>query len=439
MLQKLTTLLLLLLTLSANAENYPYRSDFLWVTNPDHADWLYTTGQNATIDIQLYKYGVPVDGEIQYEICPDMLDATQRGTVSMKRGTARVNLGTRKTPGFLDLRLTATVDGMKTSHHVKVGYSVDKIQPYTQMPKDFTAFWQRTIDEIRSTPLRHTREYVPEMSDEKIDTWLVRLQIDRSHAIYGYLTMPKNAKAGSHPIVLCPPGAGVKTIKEPLRHRYYAENGFIRLEVEIHGIDPRLSNEHFSELQNAFGNYLTTGIDNPDRYYMRHVYAGMVRCLDYLTSLPEWDHKILAVQGGSQGGALALVTAGLDSRVTHCIANHPALTDMAAYVEPGRTGGYPHMHKLGVLTNADGTPNQQTIRTLQYYDVINFCRQITCPVRLTWGYNDVTCPPTTSYAAWNTLRCPKQSFITPINEHWTSASMELQHMQWLLQQIKAGK
>ena len=30
-----------LFVLSAAAENYPYRSDVLWVTVPDHADWLY--------------------------------------------------------------------------------------------------------------------------------------------------------------------------------------------------------------------------------------------------------------------------------------------------------------------------------------------------------------------------------------------------------------
>lgn len=424
-------LLLFLLPLSLHAENYPYRSDFLWVTNPDHADWLYKTGEDATVEVQLYKYGVKVNGEIQYEIAPDMLDATSKGTAKLNNGVARIKIGTRKTPGFQDLRLTAVVDGMKTQHHVKVGYGVNDIKPYTQMPDDFNAFWQRTIDEMHKTPLKFTREYVPEMSDDKIDCWLIKLQIDRTHCMYGYLTMPKNAKAGSHPAVLCPPGAGVKTIKEPLSRRYYAENGFIRLEVEIHGIDPRLTNDQFRELQNAFGDYLTIGIDSPERYYMRHVYAGMVRCLDFLTSLPEWDHKKLAVQGGSQGGALALVTAGLDSRVTHCVANHPALTDMAAYAEKGRTGGYPHMHKSNLLNNADGTPNRQNIRTLQYFDVINFCRQVTCPVRLTWGYNDSTCPPTTSYAAWNTLQCPKQCVITPINEHWTSTTMEQQHMEWL--------
>ena len=30
--------------LSAVAENYPYKSDVLWVTVPNHADWLYKTG-----------------------------------------------------------------------------------------------------------------------------------------------------------------------------------------------------------------------------------------------------------------------------------------------------------------------------------------------------------------------------------------------------------
>ena len=164
---------------------------------------------------------------------------------------------------------------------------------------------------------------------------------------------------------------------------------------------------------------------------MRHVYAGMVRCIDFLTSLPEWDGRNVAVQGGSQGGALALVTAAIDPRVTLCVANHPALTDMAAYSEKGRTGGYPHFNR-----NPAGILTPRVIGTLQYYDVVNFCRQITCPVRMTWGYNDSTCPPTTSYAAWNVLTCPKEPFITPINEHWTSETMERQHMEWIKARLK---
>ena len=50
--QLLTILLCLLGLTSLNAENYPYRSDYLWVTVPDHADWLYQTGEQATVEVQ---------------------------------------------------------------------------------------------------------------------------------------------------------------------------------------------------------------------------------------------------------------------------------------------------------------------------------------------------------------------------------------------------
>ena len=139
----------------------------------------------------------------------------------------------------------------------------------------------------------------------------------------------KNAEKGSCPVVLCPPGAGIKTIKEPLRHKYYAEQGCIRFEIEIHGLNPEMTAGEFKEISTAFNGrengYLNNGLDNRDNYYMKHVYLACVRCIDLLTSLPEWDGKNVIVQGGSQGGALSLITAGLDSRVTACVANHPAL------------------------------------------------------------------------------------------------------------------
>ena len=40
------------------------------------------------------------------------------------------------------------------------------------------------------------------------------------------------------------------------------------------------------------------------------------------------------------------------------------------------------------------------------------------------GFNDNTCPPTTSYIVYNVLNCPKEALITPVNEHWTSEDTE---------------
>lgn len=427
--------LMAVVTLMARAENYPYRSDYLWVTVPDHADWLYKTGEKANIEIQFYKYGIPRNGEVTYTVGNDLLGTDTKGSVTLKDGRAKINIGTKKTPGFRDVVLTMKLDGQSYTHHVKVGFSPEKIQPFTQEPKDFNTFWQGNLDELAKLPLTYTKEIAKEYCTDKVDCYLVKIPVSRrKQCVYGYLFYPKNAQPGKHPVVLCPPGAGIKTIKEPLRHKYYAENGFIRLEIEIHGLDPRLPKETFDDISRAFNSdptgYLENGIDNRDRYYMKHVYLALVRCIDLLTSLPEWDGRNVAVQGGSQGGALALVAAGLDKRVNLCVVNHPALSDMAGYTEKGRTGGYPHFNRMTGLY----TPSN--ISTMAYYDVVNFARKVKATTYMTWGYNDNTCPPTTSYAVWNTLNCEKESLITPINEHWTSDATEYGQMVWIKKHLQ---
>ncbi len=365
---------LLLTTLLAVAENNPYRSDVFWVTVPDHADWLYKTGEQANVEVQFYKYGIPGDSiAINFEIGGEM------------------------------------------------------------MPADFQQFWENEKAELAKFPLTYTKEHVKKYSTDQIDCYLIKLQVNqRGQSIYGYLFYPK--KEGKYPVVLCPPGAGIKTIKEPLRHKYYAEQGCIRFEIEIHGLNPEMSEEEFKEISAAFNGrengYLSNGLDSRDNYYMKRVYLACVRSIDLLTSLPEWDGKNVIVQGGSQGGALALVTAGLDQRVTACVANHPALSDMAGY-KAGRAGGYPHFFR-----NTVDMDTPEKIRTMAYYDVVNFAQLIRADTYMTWGFNDDVCPPTTSYIVYNVLNCPKEALITPINEHWTSSDTEYGHLLWIKKHLK---
>ncbi|MCR8893310.1 acetylxylan esterase [Bacteroides sp. ET336] len=431
----LLTITVCIMTILSMAENYPYRSDLLWVTEPDHPDWIYRTGEKAKIKISLFKYGIPQDGiTVNYETGSELMPSDKTGSITLKNGKAEINIGTLDKPGFRDCIFSVMINGKKYSHHVKVGFSPDKIKPYTEMPDGFMDFWKNNIKEASEFPLKYTKEKAEEYCTEKIDCYLIKLQLNnRGQAVYGYLFYPKNAKPESCPVVLSPPGAGIKTIKEPLRHKYYAEEGFIRLEFEIHGLNPTMSEEQFKEISNAFNGkengYLTNGLDNKDNYYMKRVYLSCLRCIDLLTSLPEWDGKNVIVQGGSQGGALAMITAGLDKRVTACVVNHPALSDMAGYMA-GRAGGYPHFFRTR------GMDTKEKLETMSYYDVVNFARLIKADTFMTWGFNDNTCPPTTSYAVYNTLECNKEALITPINEHWTSEETERGHLEWIKKHLK---
>ena len=265
----ITLMTLVLAAICAKAENYPHRSDYLWTAIPDHADWLYTTGQKARIEVTLLKYGMPFEGTISYEVADDLAESDIKGSATLKNGRCILEIPGKKTPGFRDIRLLARDGDREYRHHVKRGFSPEKIEPVTVEPADFNEFWENTIAQAREFPLSYTMEPSPEYSTDKIDAYLVKLMVNRSQGIYAYLFFPKERRLGGHPVVLCPPGAGVKTIKEPLRHRYYAERGCIRMEIEIHGLDPRLHASVFSEISAAFNGkdnaYILNGIDSRER------------------------------------------------------------------------------------------------------------------------------------------------------------------------------
>lgn len=431
--KKFTLLLLLIFFLKLQAQNYPNQSDVLWVTTPDHPNWLYKINEVAKIDILVYQYGIPLDNvSIQYAIGSELMPAEKNGTITLKNGQATLPIGTMTKPGFKDCKLSIKLDNTIYNHHIKVGFDPEKLLPYTKYPADFTEFWNQSLKESSKCPMEVEKTHVPEYSNNLIDCYLVKIQAyKKRNYVYGYLTVPK--KEGKYPIVFSPPGAGIKPMN-PLKDLFYAESGFIRFDMEIHGIKPDLDDKTYQEISRSFGNgntsYLVNGLDDRDSYYMKKVYLSCVRAIDYLSSLGQWDGKNIIAQGGSQGAALALTTTALDKRITACAANHPALSDMAGY-KANRAGGYPHL-----FTNYTGMDTPEKLKTLEYYDVVNFARQIKVPVFMTWGYNDNVCPPTTSYIVYNILKTNKKALITPVNEHWVSTTTRHDTMKWIQSTLK---
>lgn len=423
-----------------HAQNFFNQSDLQWIAVPDHSDWIYRVGEKASIQLQLLWHGQPLSGvEVSYAVGQDELATETNGLVKTDaQGKALIKIGTANKPSFRDCQLSCKVEGKSFKNHVKVGFDPEKIQPYTQMPVDFEFYWKQVLGEQAKLPLSAEVQAAPEYSSELFDCYLVKIRTWRNATksyVYGYLTIPK--AEGKFPIVVSPPGAGVKPMN-PSKTQFYASEGkCIRFEMEIHGIDPSLSAEAYGDITRAFGDhfmsgYLSNGIASRDTYYMQKVYASLVRAVDYLVTRPEWDGENIFVQGNSQGAALSIVLAALDPRIDAIAIAHPALSDMAAYAEKGRTGGYPHFQNK----YKDVKLTDEVIRTLQYYDVVNFARLVKCPVYMTWGYNDNVCPPTTSYAVWNTLSCEKEQYITPINEHWISTETRYRQMRFLLNHKK---
>jgi cephalosporin-C deacetylase-like acetyl esterase len=73
-----------------------------------------------------------------------------------------------------------------------------------------------------------------------------------------------------------------------------------------------------------------------------------------------------------------------------------------------RAGGCPHYFR-----NAEPKPGE--VETLAYYDVVNFARRVkAAPGIIHGGFNDITCPPTSMYSAYNVITAPKE--LPPLSE-----------------------
>ena len=402
------------------------------IVAPDHTDWTYKTGEPVNFKITVLKDGNPLKNiSVKYQVGPEKMEPVKKDSVVLANGVFAVPAVTLKIPGFVQCIATANFDGKEYRGIGAAGFEPLAIQPTVANPADFLQFWDSAKSDLAKIPLDARMTLLPDRCTENVNVFHVNIQNYRSGArLYGILCVPK--KEGKYPALLRVPGAGIRPYRGDVAN---AEKGIITLEIGIHGIPVNLDESVYTSLgSGALTNYPAINLDNKDRYYYKRVYMGCVRANDFLFSLPQFDGINLAVTGGSQGGALSIVTAALDSRVKWLGAFYPALSDVTGYLH-GRAGGWPHLfNKDNIVFNS----SKEKIETCSYYDVVNFARRLKVPGIYSWGYNDETCPPTSMYAAYNVITSPKSLYLALETGHWTYPEQDQKVTAWLVEKLKAG-
>lgn len=418
------------------------------VATPDHADYHYCVGETALLRITAQEGGVPLSGtKVYYKVGPEMFLPAVCDSVTFVDGEAVVAMGGLTEPGFLACQYEfTTADGKKHGDLVKLAFSPESIESFTPMPKDFEQFWQRALKEAREVDLEPEYFDVPEATNEKFVTRLVRLHVCKNKWIYGMLTIPRrgigglggwwSGGLGGFPVVLCPPGAGSTKV---LPSDYFGGEGMIYMKIEIHDNDPRMADDEYDAMrQKKCDGYMRRGMESKDTYYYKDVYLACARAIDFLCSLSEWDGRNVIVTGGSQGGGLTIVTAALNEKVTMCAPFYPALCDLTGFLHH-RAGGWPKFFSGFFKDGRIDIPQQQAVETLQYFDVVNFARILKVPTFMSWGYSDDTCSPTSVWAAWNAIKGPKEKDITPSSGHWRFPSSQNKCMEWMKRHTRKAK
>ncbi len=316
---------------------------------PECADWTYAIGSPARFQVTITRDGHSLAGTaLRYACGPEMMPPTIERTTTLPPDGLVIDGGTMKEAGFLRCAVTTTVEGREYRSVGTAAYAPERIEPAVENPADFDAFWARAKEELAKLPIDARLTPKPDLSTAKADVYQVSLQNVGSDAkgasrFYGILAVP--TADGKFPALMNPPGAGARPYRGLVD---LAGKGFITLQVGIHGIPVDLPADVYDGLLagafNSGRGYAAFNLDDPERYYYRRVYLGCLRADDFLVSHPKWDGKNLIVTGGSQGGALTIVTAGLDPRVTALAPYYPALSDMVGYLK-GRAGGWPHLFR----------------------------------------------------------------------------------------------
>ena len=382
---------------------------------PDRETAIYKKGETATFRLVLTQNAQPVSGKnLRFSVQGDG-NYRQNGSLvsSGSDNFVRVSL---PHPGFIFCRASCEIDGQNITAIGGAGFDPLEIQTKFSEPEDFDEFWNAKKAEVAQMPLnpkivRYTGE---KAYDRNVEVYDVTIDCPGGMPVSGYLCKPANAQPKSLPIILEYHGAGVRSSVMIIGD---AGRGALVMDVNAHGIPNGKPAEFYTELESGkLRGYQRFGSDDREKIYFTGMYQRILRSLQFMKSLPEWDGKTLVVRGSSQGGGQALVAAGLDPDVTFCVSYVAAICYPLGSLE-GNLDGWPGFLRGQTEANAD----PKIVKAVQYVDAVNFAKRIKAESVLTVGFVDTTCSPTSVYLAFNAINAPKHILPTPDAGHTTPA------------------
>ena len=308
-------------------------------------------------------------------------------------------------PGFVNLQVIAcNKDGNALSgvNYFKggAGVEIEKLQKAKAEPDDFDAFWHSQLAKLEGvTPeLMEIREVTS--PDAVFTVYAVKIRFTEQNTwgnyVSAYLSVPKNAKAGSLVLNVNYQGAGVSDLNKR------CTKGQAMLTVSAHSMELGRDSSYYGGLMNStLRDYPHAHNATRDTVYFREMVLRDIQAVRFMkqyfgeSGADErfrglWNSKQqLILSGGSQGGFQAVAVAALESGVSMLDINYPWLCDIGGCGTNGR------MESTFMPTY---TP------ALEYYDTVNFAKRLTCPTYIgIEGLGDDIATTTGVTVFWNSL------------------------------------
>ncbi len=382
----------LLLAIFCGAADIPATLTVDGSTDRDRA--VYAPGEQMTFTIRVNDNGEPVkeaylkwlrdgdDGVKENGLARVTPDQPLVVTTSLDRpGFVRVNARLSDSDGNALIRTEANGRKKAVEFDGGAGVEIEKITQAVPEPEDFDAYWARQKERLAATPITAERKQV----DSKvpgINLYEVTVNCAGPRPVTGYLAIPEGAKPKSLPARLFYYGYNDGPPYFPSPNQL--KDNRIAFFVNAHGFKLNQDRAYYSEFAKSIRDgkysYAFSPRENadPDTAYFNGMALRVMRSLQYVKTLPEWNGRDLVADGYSQGGLQAVWAAGLDPDVTLCRADIPWCCDLG-----GITAG-----------RAVGDWRLEYVPGLNYYDTVNHIKRAKCPLEIPRaGLGDYICPP----------------------------------------------
>ena len=290
--------------------------------------------------------------------------------------------------------------------------------PPREEPPYFDAFWQETLAEARGFPLNAVFEPV-DFGLRTVETFDVTFNGYDGQPIKGWLLLPRQRQEGPLPCVVEYIGySGGRGF--PTDWLVWSATGFAHLVMDTRGQgynthlqgdtpdpEPDGSNPHHP-------GFMTRGILDPQTYFYRRVFTDGVRAVEAARSHPAVDAGRIAITGGSQGGGITIAVGGLAPGVPVVMPDVPFLCHYRRATEITDAAPY---SEIVQFCKAHRDKVDTVFNTLSYFDGVNFAARSKGQALFSVALMDLTCPPSTVFAAYNHFAGPKDIRIYRYNDH----------------------
>jgi len=291
---------------------------------------------------------------------------------------------------------------------------LDELKTYQGInprPADHDAYWKRALDEMRST-------------DPKVELVPHPLRAPYAECFDMYFTGVRGARV--HAKYIRPSGKGPRHPAVLLFHGYTGDSGdwtsklkWAALGFSVAALDCRGQGGRSEDVGGVKGTtwngHIIRGLDDtPENLLYRHIFLDTAELARIVMDMPDVDQDRVGATGASQGGGLTIACAALEPRLRRAFPVYPFLSDYRRVWEMDLAKrAYEELSWYFRSFDPLHTREEQIFTTLGYIDIQYLAARIKAQTRMALGLMDEVCPPSSQFAAYNKMTCPKDLLIYP--------------------------